>query len=334
MSWTRYSVVALVLAAVPMLAGSKATPASVSTKMFTNPVYKSDFADPYVIKVGKTYWAYATNTPTADVPTLHSTDLIHWKSGKDAFPAAPRWVAANIWAPDVIQRKDKRYVLYYTAKDTTSGRQCLGYALAKSPDGPFINRDSSPWFCQVSLGGDIDPAVFTDSNGKLYLLWKNDGNCCNITTYLWAQPLASDGITLEGKPVQLIHNDQAWEGNLVEAPFMWKHGGTYFLFFSANNYASPSYAVGYATCKTPLGPCTDAPNNPILFSRCKAAGPGGETIIRDDKGQTWMMYHAWLANHVNDPSVGRVLWLDRLSWKKGVPVVRGPDCARQVAPAT
>lgn len=39
---------------------------------------------------------------------------------------------------------------------------------------------------------------------------------------------------------------------------MMKHGNgpqPYYLFYSANWYASYQYAVGYATCTTPVGPC-------------------------------------------------------------------------------
>ena len=43
-----------------------------------------------------------------------------------------------------------------------------------------------------------------------------------------------------------IQNDQPWEGPVVEAPFMWKHGGQYYLFYSGNGYVTPEYAVGYA----------------------------------------------------------------------------------------
>jgi beta-xylosidase len=315
-------------AGVAAMASSAATP-----RTFTNPVYRHDFPDPFVLKAGKTYYAYATNTGGQDIPALRSSDLVHWTAVGDAFPAPPRWVSADIWAPDVFQRSDGKYVLYYAAHDMSANHQCIGHALASSPTGPFIDRSSKAFICQAGLGGDIDPDHFKDSNGRLYLLWKNDGNCCGITTYLYSQSLSADGMKLLGKPVRLLKEDASWEGNLIEAPFMWKQAGKYYLFFSANAYNSYNYAVGYATCKGPLGPCKDAPENPILTSKCKAAGPGGETIIADAKGQTWMFYHAWIGSAVDDPTVGRQLWLDRLDWKNGKPVVRGPTCKAQPAPA-
>lgn len=310
------------------------TNAAASAKTFKNPVYAHDFPDPFVLKAGNTYYAYATNTGSQDIPSLHSRDLVHWTAGPDAFPVPPRWVSSNIWAPAVFRGSNGKYVLYYAARDIAVGHECLGRAVASSPAGPFIDRSSKPVLCQSSLGGDIDPDVFRDSNGRVYLLWKNDGNCCGVPVHIYSQPLSPDGMTLRGKPAKLLTNDQSWEGNLIEAPFMWKQNGKYYLFFSANDYASYSYAVGYATCKGPQGPCANGSGNPILSSKCNAAGPGGETIITDSAGQTWMVYHAWKASAVDDSTVGRELWLDRLDWKNGKPVVHGPTCTAQPAPAT
>lgn len=308
--------------------------ASSNSKPFKNPVYAHNFPDPFVLKAGTTYYAYATNSDSVDIPTLHSHDLVHWTAGHDAFPVPPRWVSSDIWAPAVFHGSTGKYVMYYAARDAAVGHECVGRAVATSPVGPFIDRSSKPVLCQASLGGDIDPDVFRDGSGHVYLLWKNDGNCCGVPVHLYSQGLSSDGLTLHGKSARLLTNDASWEGDLIEAPFMWEHSGKYYLFFSANNYASFSYAVGYATCKGPLGPCSDGPGNPILSSKCQAAGPGGETIITDAAGQTWMLYHAWKASAVDDSTVGRQLWMDRLDWKNGRPVVHGPTCTTQSGPAT
>jgi beta-xylosidase len=233
-----------------------------------------------------------------------------------------------------MPRKDGTYVIYFTAQDNASGRQCLGRGTSTTPAGPFTATESKPFICQTNIGGDIDPSPFRDSDGTYYLYWKNDGNCCGFDTYLWAQRMAPDGMTMLGSPVRLTHEIKSWEGEVVEAPTMWKHDGKYNLFFSGNGYGSLFYAVGYATCKGPLGPCTQAPENPILQSKCSAAGPGGQTIVTDADGQDWMLYAAWPADAVNDPSgPGRELWMDRLDWKNDKPVVEGPTCTKEPAPA-
>jgi beta-xylosidase len=293
--------------------------------MFTNPVYDRDFPDPFVLHVGKTYYAYATNGNGANIQTATSSDLVHWKPGPDALPKVGKWAfPGNTWAPEVLPRKDGTYVLYYTV---SSGTQCIGRAVAKTPRGPFVDMWSAALVCQQSDGGSIDPDPFRDTNGSLYLYWKNDGNSIGKPTHIWAQKLSADGTRLVGTPHDTGEtNEHVWEGQVVEGPTMWKHDGRYYLFYSGGNYQDDTYAVGYATCKTPLGPCTDAPQNPILKTRCRAHGPGHNALI-DVGGQTWIVYHAWRPDHT-----ARVLWIDKLAWRNGKPTVEGPTCTQQPAP--
>ncbi len=90
--------------------------------------------------------------------------------------------------------------------------------------------------------------------------------------------------------------------------------------------------MGYATCETPLGPCADAAENPILTTACEAAGPGHQTLVRDRDGDTWIVYHAWPRDTVGAVLPGRLLWIDRVSWQGGKPDVVGPTCKAQEAP--
>jgi beta-xylosidase len=311
---------AVVVAAVLSLAacggGSKAT--------FTNPVYDRDFPDPFVLKVGTTYYAYGTNGAGKQVQTLTSTDLVHWKPGPDALPrVAPAWgYNGATWAPEVLARADGTYVLYYTSS------QCIGRGVASKPLGPFVDDTKQPLVCQRTLGGSIDASPFRDDDGTLYLLWKNDGNSIGQETDIWSQRLSPDGLRLLGTARKLESNDVGWEASVVEGPVMRKHGGSYFLFYSGNAYDNDAYAVGYATCKSPVGPCTDAPENPILSTSCGAHGPGHNALV-DVDGQTWIVYHAWKPNHAGNK---RVLWIDKLDWRDGKPRVDGPTCKPQPVP--
>jgi beta-xylosidase len=292
---------------------------------FTNPVFDRDFPDPFVLQAGDTYYAYATNGNGQQVQTATSKDLVHWAPGPDALPKVGKWAyPGNTWAPAVLY--DGAYVLYYTA---SSGTQCIGRAVADNPRGPFVDRWPSALVCQQSDGGSIDPDPFRDDDGSLYLYWKNDGNSIGKPTHIWAQRLSHDGTQLVGKPHDTGEtNDQVWEAQVVEGPTMWKHDGRYYLFYSGGNYQDDTYAVGYATCSTPLGPCKDAPENPILKTACRAHGPGHNALI-DVHGQTWIVYHAWRPNHRGN---ARVLWIDKLDWRNGKPVVEGPTCTPQQAP--
>jgi len=295
-------------------------------------VWDENFPDPFVLRVGATYYAYATNGENGNVPMLTSRDLVEWRQGGDALPKLGPWAdIGKTWAPEVLRRADGRFVLYYTATSTTNGRQCIGRAVAGDPSGPFVDRSATPLVCQAAAGGSIDPDPFADGP-RLYLLWKNDGNAVGLDTFIYAQRLSADGLERVGRAAQLVKQDAPWEGALVEAPTLWKQDGRYYLFFSANAFYDATYAVGYATCDGPLGPCQDSPSNPILKTGCNAVGPGHQSIVRDDDGETWLVYHAWPPDAVNSEFPGRQLWIDRLVWKDAKPDVLGPTCGAQPRP--
>lgn len=317
-------------------ASAAASPAAVAGPgEFQNPVLKVDFPDPFLLKEGDTYYAYATNGQGKNVQAARSTDLVKWEGLADAMPVMPKWVKPNFtWAPEVIKIGDK-FVIYYTARDKASNKQCVGVAISDKPEGKFKDTRDSPFVCQVNEGGTIDASPFRDADGKLYLLFKNDGNCCGFSTYLYSQELAADGLSLVGEPVRLVKNDQVWEGSVVEAPSMWKQEDTYYLFYSGNSYAGLEYAVGYATCETPKGPCTDAPENPILKTALKkppVIGPGHQTLVVDDDGETWLVYHAWEVASTGLKTSRRLMWIDLITWQDGKPVVQGPTTAPQPLP--
>jgi beta-xylosidase len=302
---------------------------------FENPVLRSDFPDPFVLNANGTYYAYATNGSGKNIQTAQSPDLVHWTVGRDAMPALPKWAklgGSYVWAPEVIAN-GSGYLMYYTARDKAADRQCVGVASGDKPDGFFKDTRDAALVCQTDEGGTIDPSPFRDGD-KLYLYFKNDGNCCNKPTYLWVQELAPDGLSLVGQPTQLMRNDVPWEGTVVEAPTMVKHEDKYYLFFSANNYAGIEYSVGYATCDSPTGPCTQAAENPILKSHMTpplVVGPGHQAIVQV-KDQTWIVYHAWNILSSGVRGDARYLWIDRLDWEGGKPVVRGPTTDPQPMP--
>jgi beta-xylosidase len=307
-----------------------------SGEEFQNPVIKQNYPDPFILKVGDIYWSYATNGNGKNVPVATSTDLVHWQFQSDALPVLPKWTKPGfVWAPEVISMND-HYVLYYVTRDKASDKQCLGVATSDKPDGKFKDTSDQAFVCQLDQGGTIDPDPFRDDDGKLYLYYKNDGNCCGYPTYIYAQEMASDGLSLVGEPVPLIRNDQPWEGHVVEAPSMFKHDGKYYLFYSANDYGGVPYAVGYATCDSPLGPCQKAAENPILKSNVEdknnlVIGPGHQTLLQVGD-QTWIFYHVWQMLSGGFRGDSRLMWLDRLNWVDGKPVVQGPTLGMQPAP--
>jgi beta-xylosidase len=104
------------------------------------------------------------------------------------------------------------------------------------------------------------------------------------------------------------------------------------LFFSAGFFGwnpedrlSP-YAMGYANCTGPRGPCTDSPDNPILHSfKDKEAGclsgPGHQSIFTAG-GREWISFHAWAtSNACRKAKDERHLYIAPIWWKDGKPQI-------------
>jgi len=292
---------------------------------YQNSVYPFDFPDPFVLRVDSSYYAFATDVGDVHIPAIRSEDLATWRWSGDALPELPAWARQTsglTWAPGVLKREDS-FVLYYTTRDTASDRQCISRAVGDNPEGPYIDTSTEPFICQTDLGGSIDPYPFVD-DGIPYLLWKNDGNCCDLPVGLWVQRLSEDGRSLEGERTELIRQDQLWERPLVENPAMWKRGGVYYLLYSANWWESAAYSLGYAVCETVTGPCVKPQEGPIFKAAGDVMGPGGEAFFTDTEGNLWLAYHAWTAPYVTYPRGARSFRIDRVRFEDGVPVIEGP----------
>ena len=65
---------------------------------------QDNFPDPAFVKVGDTFYAFATNNGKQNVPVAISKDFVNWDvTGEDALPDVPSWSGGVIWAPDVVQ---------------------------------------------------------------------------------------------------------------------------------------------------------------------------------------------------------------------------------------
>lgn len=316
---------------------------------FANPVIDDDFPDPHVINVGGTYYAYATTGGGKNLQAATSEDLVEWEMLTDPLPELASWSGLTplfsdtphkaTWAPAAAQ-VDDRFILYYTTPALEMERpdglpsQCIGVAVADDPAGPFVDESEAPIVCQSDLGGSIDSTYFRDEDGTHYLVWKNDGNCCGIETRFYIQELAADGLEVVGEPRDMgVSNDTIWERNVIEAPTLIARDGTYYLFFSGNDFASAAYAVGYATSDDVLGPYEDAEENPILETERPAGGPGHQSVLEDEDGDLWMTYHAWDVSRIGYQNGGRrAVWIDPLVIEDGRASVQGPTAGPQPAP--
>lgn len=309
---------AFALGALTGCAAGSAGPAASPSPALATFQLDRDFPDPGALVVGDRVFAYATNAPGMNVQFATSSDMRHWTmGGADALPELPSWATpGKTWAPGPAALPGGRFALYFTATDTASGKQCIGAAFASDPAGPFTSPAATPLVCPVDEGGAIDASVFTEDDGTRFLVWKNDGNCCGLDTWIHLRQLSADGTALVGAETKLIKQTEPWEGHLVEAPVIVKHAGSYVLLYSANDYGGDSYATGAATASGLLGPYTKH-GGPILStsgSGGRYRGPGGADLVTF-RGRDWMLFHSW-----DDATVYRGLHVVPVTWRGGVPV--------------
>ncbi len=315
----------------PLIAAWERFPA----KIVTPDSAVGDAPNPFIMEVGGTYYMYSSQgdvlAVSANIPLRTSTDLLHWTGPSEAMPTMPEWARTGLnWSPDV-HYIEGRYVMWFSAvtrdiRHPVTGdglMKCIGWATSSSPSGPFVpDRASRPAICQVDRGGSIDPHLFVDPGGSLYLVWKSDDNALPgfTKTTIWSQRLEPDGTTLSGEPVALISADQPWENGIVENGQMVYADGTYWLFYSSNWFSSPKYSIDYDRCSGPAGPCSD----PTVFvsSNGQGQGPGEAEVFVDASGGLWIAYAPWAESDKGYSF--RPVAIARLSFSEGRPFLAVP----------
>ena len=285
--------------------------------------YTGDFPDPWIMRIGGTYYAYATTSYNLNLPMTTSTDLRTWIArpatpdapAGDALPRPAVWAEyptteptadgryrpdTGPWAPSVTRISKHHFVLAYAVEAAAAPgtTMCISLAHSASPLGPFVDSTTSPTLCPTR--GAIDPQVFIAPNGRPWLVWKRD----YFPAKLWTQPMdmAATGV-LPGKKAHFLAKvTQPWEGTIIENPAMIRYKKRYYVFYSANSYATTRYATSYLICKSFKGDCHKPRKTPLLRTAGGIAGPGGPAPFVDTRGRLRLGYHAWSAGAVGYPT--------------------------------
>lgn len=324
-------------------------------KYYVNPVLKpgvyngqniSTLADPFVFKDGSgKYYLYVTGK---GFHCFTSTDLVNWGYvGKCFDGAGVKWAKFNFWAPEVI-RYNGKYYLHYTASETEYSPKRIGLAVSDSPSGPFVDISNKPFYQHEVDKGCIDSHIFIDDDNSLYMYYSNamsennyDGD--KKRSEIWVVKLKKDLSGTEGQARMLIFPEQDWEYKPQKKQF-WNEGalilknkGVYYLMYSANNYGTSEYAVGYATSDTPMGPFVKYANNPILSNRGVenfVSGPGHNSVTESPDGTELIcVYHS----HYDLIEKGgvRMINIDKMGFNEdGSLYIDGPSYTKKKVPST
>jgi arabinan endo-1,5-alpha-L-arabinosidase len=334
--------------------GSGSAAAVPAPSLYTNPVIDADFPDPALIHAPDGYYyAYATQTLRdghwINIQVARSTDLIQWEHLGEALPEKPVWARTtqDFWAPSVIF-DGETYVMYYSATPDICERHEKGHGLAvatsSSPEGPFVDMGRP---LLVGTGFEfIDPMAYDDpATGKRLLYWGSGFEPIRV------QELAPDRTSFAAgsRPIDLIwpNGKKGAFPRLVEASWMLLHDGFYYLFYSGDNCCGPDaeYGVMVARSNSAMGPfetleqAKGVPHSLMLFKSERWLAPGHNSIVTDEAGDVWIVYHAIDVNRPrqrqeDEINSRRILLIDRIQWKDGWPHVGTPSDEPHAAPVT
>lgn len=170
-----------------------------------------------------------------------------------------------------------------------------------NPGGSWPADDSWGPDNSWSMGGQ---------GGQRYVAYKIDGNsighggnCGNtvspiIPTPIMLQPVAADGVTLQGNALTLLNNNGGGDSGIVEAPSLVRNGyNVYVLFFSTGCFVDGSYTVSYATSTNGVGgPYTRASSPLLQTGDNNFYGPGGADVLWDARH---IVFHADVGTNSN-----------------------------------
>ena len=207
--------------------------------------------------------------------------------------------------------------------------------------GPWIDEKGKPWtvtFLGRTSAGAFDVDIFVDDDNKPYLYFPG-----HSTEGIYVVPLnPKDPTHFAAAPKHLFgfdpskkwerwgerneYSDIAW----IEGPWTFKRNGVYYIEYSASGTQWLSYASGIYSAKSPLGPFTYSPRNPLLRKTTGiVTGPGHGCVVQGPDGNWWVFYTIVLAN----PPGGRRIGMDPIAFDAGGnPYTLGPSDTPQWAP--
>jgi len=229
------------------------------------------------------------------------------------------WAGRQMWAPDAAFKNGK-YYLYFPVKDKTDIFR-IGVATSEKPEGPF-KAEANP----IQGSFSIDPAVFTDTDGKSYMyfggIWGGqlqryrNGKAIECGAQpATGEPALSPQMAMmskdmlefsesarnieilgqDGKPFKAAENDKRF----FEASWMHKYNGKYYFSYSTGN----THKLCYATGDNPYGPFT---YQGVILT--PVVGWTSHHSIVEFKGKWYLFYHD------SKPSGGK-------TWLRSVKVV-------------
>lgn len=217
----------------------------------------------------------------------------------------------HAYAGQIIQGADKRFYMYAPVQEGTHEHKdpfVIGVAVADSILGPWKDAHPSGPIVSQSVPEpnniqNIDPTVWIDTDGRVYLYWGTFGR-------LRGMELEPDMVTPKSKEITVTTLT-----GFFEASWLFKRKDTYYMVY-ADNKAGPDSpctpanyhaCIAYGTAPTALGPWTY--QGVILDPVSSTTSHPG---IVEFKGKWYIIYHT--ADAKGGGHFRRSVAIDTVQW--------------------
>lgn len=288
--------------------------------------------DPTIIKSNGIYYRFQTGD---GLPFFSSKDLKYWNIAGKVFDKNPEWTQEKIpgstsfWAPDIVQ-KDGWFYVYYSVSTFGSNKSAIGLARNKS-----LDFESSEYKWE-----DLGPVIFSNSNSNYncidpqVLLKEQTGEEKSWLLFgsfwggLMMTELDDDGFVKNPEKIINVASRKS-DPNPVEGGYIFKKDGWYYLFCSHDFCCRGTNSTYHIVCgrsQNITGPYYDKigveltenggslVRNGLSFERF--AGPGHNSVFRDEDGKIYLVFHAYDRADNGKPT----LMIEEISFEDGWPV--------------
>ncbi|MGA2229564.1 MAG: glycoside hydrolase 43 family protein [Tepidisphaeraceae bacterium] len=252
---------------------------------YKNPILKSDYSDPDVIRVGPDFYLVASDFNYVGIQVLHSNDLVNWQIIGQVFDKLamdPKYdqmkgYGEGTWAPSLRFHNGEFYLYVCTPHDG------LFMWHTKNPSGPW-----SDMVTVKKVDSWEDPCPFWDDDGNAYLVHSHKG----------AGPLILHKMSPDG--TQLLDDGKLiYQGPNSEGPKFYKRHGYYFISLPEGGVATGGQTL--LRSKDIYGPYE---RRQVLPN----GSPHQGGMVELDNGQ------AWFISFKETGYLGRIPYLNPVKW--------------------
>lgn len=259
------------------------------------PTRETPVHDPVMVQQGNKFYLFCTG---GGVQVFSSTDLKTWRREAPVFAQPPAWIGKalprfrgnSLWAPD-ISYHDGLYYLYYAASVFGKNTSVIGLAVNKTLDSAsadFRWEDRGPVVQSVpgrDLWNAIDPNLVVDDTKTPWLVFGSfwEGmKLVKLNPDFTTVAKPEEWYTVARRPREFGTPDSVAGNAAIEAPFIFRKNGYYYLFVSWDYCCrgeKSDYKVVVGRSRNVTGPYFD--RNGVDLAK-----NGGTLMVQGD-GKEW-----------------------------------------------